>query len=76
MIVQITDPGVLPTVTHEWDRNLGDVVLGVPVIAGACECDGVRLVDHLPVLVTHGLCHLIGHRHDNSEEWKKVISHK
>ncbi len=48
-------------------------MLGVPVIEGVCVCEGVRLVERLPVLVTHGLCHLIGHRHDNSEEWTKVI---
>ena len=63
---------MLPKLEHEWDRNLGDIVLGVPVIEEVCKCDGVRLVDRLPVLVTHGLCHLVGHRHSNKEQWEKV----
>ena len=63
---------MLPKLEHDWDRNLGDIVLGVPVIEEVCKCDGVRLVDRLPVLVTHGLCHLVGHRHSNKEQWEKV----
>ena len=63
---------MLPKLEHEWDHNLGDMVLGMPVIEEACRCDGVRLVDRLPVLITHGLCHLVGHRHSNKDQWEKV----
>ncbi len=72
-MTQFTVPGKLPGVVHDWDCNLGDIVLGVPVIEEVCEYEGVKLVDRLPVLVTHGLCHLIGHHHDNLEKWTKVI---
>ena len=71
---KVTAPGVLPKVIHDWDRNLGDIVLGVPVIEGVCQCEGVKLVDRLPVLVTHGLCHLIGHSHSNPKQWSEVSS--
>ena len=65
-------PEVLPKPELEWDYNLGDIVLGMPVISDVCESEGVRLVDRLPVIVTHALCHLIGHRHGNVAQWNKV----
>ena len=34
------------------------------VIREDCKKEGVRLTDRLPVIVTHGLCHLIGYQHD------------
>ena len=69
---QIPIPGNLPKVDREWDKNLGDIILGVPVIEEVCRCEGVRMVERLPVIITHGLCHLIGHRHGNKEQWRKV----
>ena len=67
-------PGILPKPELEWDYNLGDIVLGMPVISEECESDGVSLVDRLPVIVTHALCHLIGHRHGNEAQWNKVCN--
>lgn len=65
-------PEVLPKPELEWDYNLGDIVLGMPVISEVCENEGVRLVDRLPVIVTHALCHIVGHRHGNDTQWSKV----
>lgn len=65
-------PGQLPKVVQEWDKNLGDIILGLPFIQEDCTLDGVQLKDRLPVLVTHGLCHLIGYNHDNDSSWKLV----
>lgn len=55
-------PGELPHVERECDYNLGDVVLGMPEIKE--ECEGARLEHQLPVIVTHGLCHLLGYKHN------------
>lgn len=63
---------MLPKPELEWDYNLGDIVLGMPVISEVCESEGVKLVDRLPVIVTHALCHLIGHCHGNEAQWNKV----
>ena len=65
-------PGVLPKPELEWDYNLGDILLGMSVISDECTSDGMRLVDRLPVIVTHGLCHLIGYRHGDDVQWNKV----
>ena len=71
-IFQIHIPGVLPKPELEWDYNLGDVILGMPAISEGCVGDDVRLVDRLPVIVTHGLCHLIGYHHGNKTQWNEV----
>ena len=62
---QDTVAGVLPAVKsgRDEDYNLGDVILGMSVISE--ECKGVRLEQRLPAIFTHGLCHLLGYRHDN-----------
>ena len=70
--VQNLVPEVLPKPELEWDYNLGDIVLGMPVISDVCESEGVRLVNHLPIIITHALCHLIGHCHGNETQWNKV----
>lgn len=67
--------GRLPIAKQKFDYNLGDIILGMPVIRDVCEDEGVRLVERLPVIVTHGLCHLIGYRHGNQEQQMKVCNH-
>ena len=63
-LFQDTVAGVLPAVPagREEDYNLGDVILGISVICE--ECEGVRVEEHLPVVFTHGLCHLLGYQHN------------
>lgn len=61
---KITVPGTLPSPAMPCDYILGDVVLGMPLIAAQCAADGTNLVDRLPILITHALCHLMGHTHD------------
>jgi rRNA maturation RNase YbeY len=63
-------PGHLPSVRDKWDSNLGDIILGVSVIERECAFDGVQLRNRLPVIVTHGLCHLAGYHHDDERSTK------
>ena len=72
--LQEVEPGAIPEVEpgRECDYNLGDVILGVSVIGEGCKCDGVRLEDRLPVIVTHGFCHLLGYRHDTAPQRQQV----
>ena len=64
--------GLLPRPEQECDYNLGDVILGMPVIAEGCWSEGERLEHRLPVIVAHGLCHLLGYKHRSSAQWRKV----
>ena len=68
-------PGLLPRPERECDYNLGDVILGMPVIAEGCGSEGGRLEHRLPVIVTHGLCHLLGYKHKTSTQWREVSVH-
>lgn len=66
-------PGVLPPVPRlEYDYTLGDIVLGTPQIVKDCEADGKYLDDYLPVIITHGLCHLLGYTHDTQNNLNKM----
>ncbi|KAJ2162502.1 hypothetical protein GGF46_000633 [Coemansia sp. RSA 552] len=48
----------------EDDRNLGDMFLAMPYIVRHCRIHNETLAAHLPVLLTHGLCHLMGFDHE------------
>lgn len=65
-------PGLLPRPEQDCDYNLGDVILGMPVIAEECGSEGERLEHRLPVIVAHSLCHLLGYKHRSSAQWRKV----
>ncbi|CAI8035971.1 Endoribonuclease YbeY, partial [Geodia barretti] len=71
-----TEPGALPPVQEEReeDYNLGDVILGISVIREECEREGVKLGHRLPVIFTHGLCHLLGYRHSTPSLTEQVSS--
>ncbi|XP_078378670.1 endoribonuclease YbeY-like [Oculina patagonica] len=65
-------PGVLPPLPLEHDYTLGDIVLGTPRIVEDCEADGKQLDEYLPVIITHGLCHLLGYTHDTQNNLNKM----
>lgn len=66
--LQFPRPGVPPKLPLKpYEHTLGDIVLGTPQIKEDCESDGVELDSYLPVIITHGLCHLMGYTHDTQE---------
>ncbi|CAH3179033.1 unnamed protein product [Porites evermanni] len=70
---QLPKPGVLPQMPlkpHEY--TLGDIVLGTHKINEDCESDGIELDTYLPVIITHGLCHLLGYTHETQDELDKM----
>ena len=64
-------PGVLPSSTDVLD--LGDIYLGIPYIYNQCSCNNQKIQEVLPVMVTHGICHLIGYDHENEEQYKEMF---
>lgn len=71
--LQLPKPGVLPQMPlkpHEY--TLGDIVLGTHKITEDCESDGIELDTYLPVIITHGLCHLLGYTHETQDELDKM----
>lgn len=72
LTIQKLQPGELPPVHHEWDSNLGDIILGMPIIQAACILDHTTLKDRVPVILAHGLCHLVGYHHEDPTNLRLV----
>lgn len=68
------EPGNLHTYKEMDDLNLGDIYLGIPIIKEQSQIFGIDFHDLIVVLLTHGLCHLIGHTHEDVARWRDMIS--
>ena len=71
----ITTPGVLPDLKSEGfpgAQNLGDIVIGVPHVSRDCIRYGWDLHHRVPVLITHGVCHLMGYDHVDDESFEEM----
>ncbi|KAJ1842662.1 hypothetical protein LPJ73_005730, partial [Coemansia sp. RSA 2703] len=56
-------------------RNLGDMFLSMAYVLRDCKRDNEKLTDRLPILFTHGICHLLGYDHVRDDEYR-VMSEK
>ncbi|KAI7828276.1 metalloprotease C21orf57 [Kickxella alabastrina] len=52
------------------ERNLGDMFLSLPYILDDCKSHNEKLTDRLPVLFTHGICHLLGYDHELDTDYR------
>ncbi|XP_062362735.1 endoribonuclease YbeY isoform X5 [Cinclus cinclus] len=64
--------GELPRPRCRDEYNLGDIFLGVEYIHQQCRETGEDFDDVLTVTAAHGLCHLLGYRHDTKPEWEQM----
>ncbi|NXK69967.1 YBEY Endoribonuclease, partial [Sylvietta virens] len=64
--------GELPRPRCRDEYNLGDIFLGVEYIHQQCSETGENFDDVLTVTAAHGLCHLLGYRHDTKPEWEQM----
>ncbi|KAJ1755354.1 hypothetical protein LPJ69_005125, partial [Coemansia sp. RSA 1752] len=60
--------------TTDDDKNLGDMFLATPYIVHHCRSNNESLPAHLPVLFTHGLCHLMGYDHELDDDFLVMAS--
>merc|ERR1719460_807850 len=60
-------PGRLPLVGKA--RHLGDTIFSVQDIESNCANEGVSLQDHMPVLLVHSICHLLGFDHQSDADY-------
>ncbi|NXK92010.1 YBEY Endoribonuclease, partial [Formicarius rufipectus] len=65
-------PGELPRPNCRDEYNLGDIFLGVEYIHQQCRDAGEDFADVLVVTAAHGLCHLLGYRHDTRAAWEQM----
>ncbi|KNC50327.1 uncharacterized protein AMSG_06810 [Thecamonas trahens ATCC 50062] len=55
--------------------DLGDVVVCLPVVAADADGDGLSLMDDaLPRVVVHGMLHLLGHDHEDDDEYRVMVA--
>uniref|UniRef100_A0AAQ4RUB1 YbeY metalloendoribonuclease n=1 Tax=Gasterosteus aculeatus aculeatus TaxID=481459 RepID=A0AAQ4RUB1_GASAC len=66
-------PGKLPCPLHRDELNLGDIFLGVEFVMKQCKEDSLDLHGTLAVVTAHGICHLLGYRHETEEEWTEML---
>ncbi|XP_061923529.1 endoribonuclease YbeY-like isoform X1 [Entelurus aequoreus] len=64
-------PGKMPCSLHRDELNLGDIFLGVEFIMRQCQEDSLDLHGTLTVMIAHGICHLLGYRHETEEDWSE-----
>ncbi|KAG9349151.1 hypothetical protein JZ751_029474 [Albula glossodonta] len=67
------EPGRLPDNIHADELNLGDVFLGVEYIKNQCQEESQDFHSALVVVAAHGICHLLGYRHESEEEWREMF---
>lgn len=62
--IQITKPGRFPRVASREERYLGDIYISPAYVQRQCERgeldDDATLETRMPVLLAHGICHLLG----------------
>ena len=51
------------------DKNLGDLIISAEYIARAARSFGTPFTEHLDMIIVHGICHLIGHDHENTRDY-------
>ncbi|CAI2164257.1 7341_t:CDS:2 [Funneliformis geosporum] len=65
-------PGKLPNPLTPEHQNLGDMIISVPYVMRWCKEHDEIVEKRLPVLYTHGICHLIGYDHENEEDFEEM----
>ncbi|KAM9850940.1 endoribonuclease YbeY [Aulostomus maculatus] len=66
-------PGKVPCPLHRDELNLGDIFLGVEFVMRQCQEDRTDLHGALTVVAAHGICHLLGYRHETEDEWTEML---
>ncbi|XP_032070521.1 endoribonuclease YbeY [Thamnophis elegans] len=64
--------GELPQPCFQNDYNLGDIFLGVEYIYQQCRQNHDDYNSILTVTVAHGMCHLLGYKHNTETDWQQM----
>ncbi|CAI5720639.1 unnamed protein product [Hyaloperonospora brassicae] len=68
--------GRVPRVQSPDERYLGDIYISPAYVTRQCSDAQLQevttLADRLPVLVAHGLCHLMGYDHERDDDYEQM----
>lgn len=62
-------PGTPVVARHPDEQNLGDLILSLEYIQAYCAGEKVSFEHRLMILITHGICHLLGYDHEDDAEY-------
>ncbi|CAI5741908.1 unnamed protein product [Peronospora destructor] len=73
---KVRAPGRFPRVKSKEERYLGDIYISPAYIQAQCQDpqldDVTTLEERLPVLMVHGLCHLMGYDHEQDADYERM----
>lgn len=62
-------------VVYEDDKNLGDLIIALAYTKKDAETRwNQTLEQRLPILLAHGIAHLLGHDHETDDDYKKMAT--
>ncbi len=61
-------------VTHQEDKNLGDIILSLEYIKKEAVTNKVSPQEHLKALIIHAVCHLLGYDHETDSDWRLMTA--
>ncbi|KAL4157689.1 hypothetical protein PRNP1_006706 [Phytophthora ramorum] len=73
---KVISPGRFPRVKTREERYLGDIYISPAYVRRQCEDPQLEeitmLEERLPVLMAHGLCHLMGYDHEQDDDYERM----
>lgn len=57
-------PGEKITPKSKDEKNLGDIIISLEHVKADSDKENHSIDDHLKILLIHGICHLLGHDHE------------
>lgn len=65
-------PGERIEAITEEDKNLGDLILAPEYIKTYTDKEDILFEHRIMILIVHGICHLLGHDHEDDAEYKAM----
>jgi probable rRNA maturation factor len=68
--------GDQPVIPRDETRNLGDIVVCAPIVAGEAAEQGKPVPDHWAHMIVHGTLHLLGFDHIEERDAAEMEAHE
>ncbi|MCF7799901.1 rRNA maturation RNase YbeY [Candidatus Babeliales bacterium] len=65
-------PGQKIKIMSPDDQNLGDIIISLEFAQKDANSLKHSLLEHLKILLAHGIVHLIGYNHETDEQYKEM----
>jgi rRNA maturation RNase YbeY len=65
-------PGEKITILEPEDKNLGDLIISLEYAQNDARAQNRSLMEHVNILLAHGICHLLGYDHQTESEYRQM----